>query len=82
MVVQKLDEKNTLLVFMEGEDIEEICKTLWSIKMWLGCSVNIGCNVATPKQVMMGDQSCWVGRAESMLVEDANMQLPRQIPEP
>ena len=28
MVVQKLDEKNTLLVFTEGEDIEKICNTL------------------------------------------------------
>ena len=28
VVVQILDEKNTLLVFMESEDIEKICNTL------------------------------------------------------
>ena len=50
--------------------------------MLLGHSVNIGCNVATPKQVMMGVQLCWVGREESMSAEGANMQLPRQMPEP
>ena len=49
MGVQKLDEKNTLLVFTKFEDIEKICSTLISIKMWYGHSVNIGCDVATPK---------------------------------
>ena len=53
LVVQKLDEKNTLLVSTEGEDIEEMCNTLQSIKIWLGCLVHIGCDVATPEQVMM-----------------------------
>ena len=28
MVVQRLDERNTLLVFAEGENIVKICKTL------------------------------------------------------
>ena len=28
VVVQKLDEKNTLLVFTESEDIEKMCNTL------------------------------------------------------
>ena len=28
VVVQKLNEKNTLLVFTEGEEIEKICNTL------------------------------------------------------
>ena len=64
MVVQKLDEKNTLLVFTEGKDIEEICNTLQSIKMWLGHSVNIGCNVAMPEQVTMGDQLCLMGKKD------------------
>ena len=48
--------------------------------MWLGCTVNIGCDVVTPKQVMMGDQLHWVGREESVLVEGAITQLPRQLP--
>ena len=37
--------------------------------MWLGCSVNSGCNVATPEQMMMGDHLHWVGREESVSVE-------------
>ena len=82
VVIQKLDEKNTLLVFTESEDIQKICNTLISIEMWLGHSVNIGCNVATPEQVSMGDQLHWVGREEIMSVEGANMQLHRQVPEP
>ena len=28
MVIQKLDERNTLLVFAEGENIKKICQTL------------------------------------------------------
>ena len=56
VVMQIPDEKNTLLVLMESEDIKKICNTLWSIKMWLAHSVNIGCNIATPKQVSMGSQ--------------------------
>ena len=83
MIVQEPDEKNdTLLVFTEGEDIEKICNTLQSIKMCLGHSVSIGYNVATPEQVMMGDQLCWLGREESVSVVGANMQLPREMPEP
>ena len=82
MVVQKLDEKNTLLVFMESEDIEKICNTLQSVEMWLGFSVNIGCKIAKSEEVMMGDWLLQVRREESMSVEDGNTQLPRQIPKP
>ena len=28
MEVQRLDERNTLLVFVEGENIEKVCRTL------------------------------------------------------
>ena len=52
---QKLDAKATLLVFQEGEEVEKICSTLQSIEMWLGHNVKIGCDIATPKQVSMGD---------------------------
>ena len=48
IVVQRMDERNTLLVFAEGENIEKLCSTLQSIKIWLDCSVNTGCDVATP----------------------------------
>ena len=54
VIVQKLAEKNTFLVFTEIEDIKKICNTLWSIEMWFDHSVNIGCSVATPEQVLMG----------------------------
>ena len=55
MVVQRLDERNTLLVFAEGENTGKLCSTLQSIKMWLGPSVKTGCDVATPKQLMIED---------------------------
>ena len=58
MVVQKLDEKTTLVVFPEGEKIEKICNTLQLIETYLDHRVQIGCNSATPKQVSMGDQLC------------------------
>ena len=50
--------------------------------MWLDHSVNTGCDVATPKQMMMGDRLCWVGREESVPVEGANTQSPRPMSEP
>ena len=82
VVAQKLNGKNTLLVFAESEDIENICNTLQSIEMWLGHSLNIRHDVATPKQGLMGDQLYQVQSEEIMLVEGANMQLPRQMPLP
>ena len=50
--------------------------------MWLGHSVNIEGNVATPKQVSMGDQIYWVGTEEIVSVEGTNSKLHRQMPEP
>ena len=82
VVIQKLDEKNTLLVFMESEDIEKICSTLQSIEMWLGHSVNIGSDITKPQQVSMRDQLYWVGREEIMSAVGTNTHLYRQIPEP
>ena len=82
MVVQKVDEKNTLLVCTESEDIEKIYHSLWSIKVWLGHSVNIGGDVVTPKQVAVENQLCWVQWEEIVSVECTNMQLPRQMQEP
>ena len=73
MLVQKPDEKNTLLVFIEGEDIEKICNLLQFSEMCLGHSVNIGCDVATLEQAFMGDQLHQVGREEIMLVEGTSM---------
>ena len=76
--MQRLDERNTLLVFMEGKDIEKLFTTLQSIEMSLGCSINPGCDVATPKQMVMGID--YVGWGEkSVSVEGANMQLPRPM---
>ena len=54
VAIHNLDEKNTSLVFTESKDIENIHNTLHSIQMWLGCSVNIGYDIATPKQVSWG----------------------------
>ena len=55
MVVQRLDERNTLLIHAEGENIEKLCSTLQSIKICLGHSVNTGCHVAPHEQMMAGD---------------------------
>ena len=60
VIVQKYDEKDTCWS-SQSENIEKIYNTLWSIKMWLGPSVKIGCNVATPEQVLMGDQYITLG---------------------
>ena len=54
VVVQRADARNTLLVFAESENIEELCEKLQSVEIWLGCSVNTGCDVATPEQMMLG----------------------------
>ena len=82
MVVQRLDERNTLLVFAEGENIEKLCEILWSIKIWLGHSVQTGFNVASPKQMMVVEGLHQVGREESVLVEGASTKLPRPMSEP
>ena len=55
MVVQRLHERNTLLYFAEGENIEKLCLKLRSIEIWLGCSVHTGCDIATPEQIMLGE---------------------------
>ena len=34
VVVQRVDDRNTLLVFAEGENIEKLCQKLWSIEIW------------------------------------------------
>ena len=34
MAVQRLDERNTLLVFAEGGNIEKLHQKLWSIEIW------------------------------------------------
>ena len=46
--VQRVDDGNTLLVFAEGEN-ERLCQKLWSIEIWLGCSVHSGFDTATPE---------------------------------
>ena len=48
----------------------------------IGCSINTGCDVATPEKMMMGDQLNWVGIEKSVLVESTNMQLSRPMLEP
>ena len=82
MVVQRLDERNTLLVFAEGENIDKLCKTLQPIEIWLGHSVHIGCDNARPEQMMVGEGLCWVGTEEIVLVEGTSMQLARPTSQP
>ena len=82
MVVQGLDERNHLLVFAEGENIEKLCQKLWYIEIWLGGSVYIGCDIATPEQMMLREGLQSVGREENVSGEGANMQLSRLMSEP
>ena len=82
MVIQRLDERNTLVVFAEDENIEMLCQTVQSISVWLGHSVHTGCNMATSEQMMVGEGLHQVGREESVSVEGASMQLPRLMSEP
>ena len=82
MVVQKLDAKATLLVYPKGEEVEKICSTLQFLEKWLGHSVKIGCDVATPEQVSVGDQLQWVEREEVILAEDVHTQVHRSMQEP
>ena len=51
VVVQRVDDRNTLLVFEEGENIEKLHQKLRSIEIWLGHSVQSGCDIATPEQI-------------------------------
>ena len=55
VVVQRVDDRNTLLVFAEGENIEKLCQTLQSIEIWLDNRVYTGCGIATPEQMMLGE---------------------------
>ena len=48
----------------------------------IGLQCKIGFNITTPKQVAMGDQLYHVGKEEVLVVEEMDMQLHRQIPEP
>ena len=56
VVVQKLYAKVTLLVFPEGKEVEKICRKLESIELWLGHTVKIGCDIATPDQKLIGGE--------------------------
>ena len=67
VVAKGVDERNTLWVFVEGEDVEELCQKLWSIEVWLGHSVHTGCDIATPEQMMLEEGLQWVEREEDTL---------------
>ena len=49
--------------------------------MWLNHSVNIGCDVATPKQVSIGDQLCmvWIEEVKSLMQSHTEVILREGI---
>ena len=51
VVIQKLDTRATLLVFLEDVDVQRICTTLPSVEIWLGHSLTIMYNVAMCEQM-------------------------------
>ena len=55
VVFQRVDDRNTLLVFAEDENIEKLCQKLQSIEIWLGGSVHTGYDVSTPEQMILGE---------------------------
>ena len=55
VVVQRVDDRNTLLVFAKGENIQKLCQKLWSTEIWLGHSVCTGCDVASPELMLLGE---------------------------
>ena len=72
MVIQRLDEGNTLLVFVEGENIEKLCWTLWTIiygtqRMWHCHTQRDG----EGRGAMLG------GKRRECVGESTSMQIPR-----
>ena len=55
VVVQRVDDRNTLIAFAEGDNIEKLCQKLHSIEILLGCSVCTGCDITTLEQMMLGE---------------------------
>ena len=53
VIVQRVNDRNTSLVFAEGENIVKLCQKLQSIEIWLGSSIHTGCDVATSEQMML-----------------------------
>ena len=82
VVVQRIDDRKTSLAFAEGENNEKLCQTLWSIEIWLGHSVHMGCDTATPEQMVLGEGLWWVEREENVLQEGVSTQLSRPTPVP
>ena len=84
MVVEKV-MKRPFCFCLSSQNVKKLKKifnTLQSIETWLGHRVKIGCDIATPKEVSIGDQLHHMGRGEIKSLEGMNMQLHRQIPQP
>ena len=75
IVVQRVNDGNTLLVFTEGENIDELGQKLLTIEVWLGHGVHTGCDVATPKQMMVGEGLRQVEREENVVGKGVSMQV-------
>ena len=72
-----------MLVFAEGENVEELCQKLQSIEVWLDCSVNTGCDIAILEQMMVGEGIQWVEREENTLGKGIGTQIlrPTSVPQ-
>ena len=82
VVVQRVDDRNTLLVFAEGKNNEKLCQKLQPIEIWLCHSVCTGCDVASQEQMTLGEGLQWMERKENVLGKGISMQLSRLISVP
>ena len=82
VVVQKLDARATLLVFLEDVDVKRNSIALQSVDIWLGHSVTVMFDITTPKQLSMADFLKWLGGDEVTSGEDGNVQLFRPLSDP
>ena len=70
--VQKLYMSATLFIFQEDEDVERIWITLRSVERSLGHSVNAKCDITTPEQLSVVDQSWQVEKNEATSLDGKN----------
>ena len=80
VVVQREDDRNTLLVFAESENIE-LCLKLQCVEIWLGHSGHTGCDIATLEQIMLGEGLQWLEREENALGETVSAHILKATPE-
>ena len=76
-----LDIRATLLLFLEDVDVKRICTSPKLVEIWLGHSVTVTRDIATPKELTMAEWLKQVQRDEVTAWEDGKAQLFRPLSE-